>query len=290
MEAIEDQPRLNPADDCEPFVRKPSRTTRAELRDYSDLVARRARNRDDTIIDCTDPERFGIVISKLFEIGRDRVAVYSDHLCRMSFTPGSEGTEIDGPYWSNPAVIRAAQEFLRRDHTLLEIAVANKLDCTDSDGLAGSDFLTGVITGADRKGTIFLYVSPNRLAGDRPLGDVNFVVSDDNGFRLEKTDDQAPAWTRFGRQHANRSLFNKFDEMADHFEQALDAGNRNCLKLVYTCADNSVMSPTAFRPDGTLSHLLEEFLIDQVKCPPTPNEVIWPGPGQLFKNPAPTPR
>jgi len=72
--------------------------------------------------------------------------------------------------------------------------------------------------------------------------------------------------------------------MADLFEQELECPTPNCLKLVYESTSKVVALPTSMNPGGNFDEIVSPYLTDQVKCPPTPNDVVWPGPSRWLKS------
>lgn len=244
------------------------------LKAFRELVARRAKYRNDQMIESTDPARFAILIRKLFEIAQHRICAYSDHLCRRAVKTVDGVVIPGGEYWSNFEVIEAARCFLDIANTSFEIIVGRKLDVSDGATLGANEFLSGIVESSNRKGVVTVLIAIDGQVGIKSLPDVNFVVADDNGYRMERPGDGTPALTRFGRPTVNNHLFVKFDEMAAEFAAAFQARATNCVKLVYAPDNKNVNSPThIIGIDSVEPAELERFLIDQIHCPHKPVEM-----------------
>jgi len=252
---------------------------------YRELVDRRAEASDDEIIESADPDRFGILIEKLFEVADNRVSIYSDHLCRKSVTVDEEGViVVDGAYWSNPEVITAAKRFLSKKDSKLGIIVGKRLDVSEGQSIAGSEFIRRIVRSPDRKGDIVLCLSADGMVGDTRLASVNFVVAE-KGYRVEEPGEGTPAVSRFGRPNLNHQLFDIFDQMLRAFDDALSHGAKNCLKLVYPMGSHILNKPASFSEACTLADLdIHQFLIDQVHCPDTPTKIGWRGIGHWLNS------
>ena len=164
--------------------------------------------------------------------------------------------------------------FLDIANTSFEIIVGRKLDVSDGATLGASEFLSGIVESSNRKGVVTVLIAIDGQVGIKSLPDVNFVVADDNGYRMERPGDGTPALTRFGRPTVNNHLFVKFDEMAAEFAAAFQARATNCVKLVYAPDNKNVNSPThIIGIDSVEPAELERFLIDQIHCPHKPVEM-----------------
>jgi len=230
------------------------------------IVDQEAEHGPGEIIDCTTPERFVIVIRKLFEISKKRIGAYSDHVCRKSTDLPVAGIKAGLPYWSDPTVIEAACVFLERSGSSLEMIVGKKLDSRHKSGIAGNEFVKAVIEHAARVGTVHIYLSNNRRAGRSILAQSNFVVADDNGYRLETTSVRQKAVTRFHRPEINKSLFATFDTMKGLLDRASSGpvSEHAPIKLEYDAVAKSITTPSLIRPHASIDSVdWSKYLLDE---------------------------
>jgi len=238
------------------------------------------------VIDSTQPKRFAIFVSKLFEKSRNRIGIFTDHLCRFSSLVPLAKIEQGQPYWTDATVIEKACQFVENEGASLDIIVRKEIDSPAGKSFAGNEFLKEVVEHTRRKARITLYVSgigsPTRLVGN------SFIVADDRvGYRVEQDIDWQKGLGQFGDRETNQELFTALDAMKLLLDQIVANATYKVsppnrppmpLRLIYEPGAHDVNSPSLVSPDVNLAEIdLSRYFIDQVSCPPEQVSLLWTG-------------
>lgn len=196
-------PETTHSQHVDPFDRK---TWGNNEREYFGIIDKACADKRNAILSNGKPAHAAYIIVKFFENATQRIRLFSGHLTRQL-----EGVSI----YESPHIINAASVFLNRPGTSLSILLEKDIDVPLGKTVKDHPFIRGIEAAGVSDGQVIIkkvHLNFLKILRDNNYA-YNWMVMDEQAFRLEMDPDKVEAYVNFGDPPFAKGLGHTFDAL-----------------------------------------------------------------------------
>lgn len=176
-------------------------------KEYYSNIDECAENKTDQLIPNGLAEHAVYLMSKMFSNAIEHVRLFTGELTDAITRNVKDGTPQTVPVYTEPKLIEAARNFLKREGSILDILVQD-----DSGNIALRGFVQ-IIQKMKAEGEVIGTVNIRKANPEIMSLKNHFMVMDDMGYRLETEHKNTKAVANFGDKEFSCSLAKVFDNV-----------------------------------------------------------------------------
>ncbi len=184
-------------------------------RRYFEIIDQACKDRENEILSNGKPGHAAYIVHKFLDSGKNHIRLFSGTLAR---------TFMGVSVYDNPHIIEAAINFLRREGTTLSILLEKEIDVLPNEEV-GDHPLVHAYAKAKKNdpslGKLIIHQANTKIV--QWLREKNYarnwMVMDEQAYRLESDADHATAFVNFGDPDTAQLLARTFDFVAERSDQ-----------------------------------------------------------------------